>query len=244
MLSGVRRKSTAEEFAKGKFQTTNLIVNHFKRDKDLEQIINLTGENNTLRRLLIASSVIHLYHYLGVKTINSLDIEVTAETSEKIELIEKKALFKEIETVSDSIEFELNLLLKALDYDEKIVSVMKERNEYDERFLNKLNNDFEEEITEIINKYPIMCVYDFIGSLVGMRDAIKTQLIEEASDFKPTSIEIEKRLTMELNVDRYIELSTLQRLYEKMQKRFEFRTVKDLKNELYPIKNYGYCHGL
>ena len=113
---------------------------------------------------------------------------------------------------------------------------MKERNEYDERFLNKLNNDFEEEITEIINKYPIMCVYDFIGSLVGMRDTIKTQLIEEASDFKPTSIEIEKRLTMELNVDRYIELSTLQRLYEKMQKRFEFRTVKDLKNELYPIK--------
>ena len=147
-INMVKRSSEEKysgRFAKEKFQTTNLIVNHFKRDKDLEQIINLTGENNTLRRLLIASSVIHLYHYLGVKTINSLDIEVTAETSEKIELIEKKELFKEIEELaSDSIEFELNLLLKALDYDEKIVSVMKERNEYDERFFNKLNNDFEE----------------------------------------------------------------------------------------------------
>ena len=237
MISAIRKKSTAEESAKGIFQTSNLIVSHFKREKDLNEIIKLTGETNTLSKLLIASSVVHAYHYLGVKTINSLDIEVSVEESEKIELMEKKELYKEIEElVSDSIEYELKLLLKSLEYEEQIVSIMKDRNEHDEKFQEKLKTDFEEELTEIINKYPIVCVYDYIGSLVGFRDTIKSQLIEEASAVKPTSIEIEKRLTLEANIDRYIELSTLQRLYEQMQKRFEFRTVKDLRNELYPIK--------
>ncbi len=237
MINAIRKKSTAEESAKGIFQTSNLIVSHFKRDKELKEIIKLTGDTNTLSKLLIASSVIHAYHYLGVKTINSLDIEVSVEESEKIELMEKKELYKEIEDLaSDSIEYELKLLLKSLEYEEEIVSIMKDRNEYDDKFLEKLKNNFEEELTEIINKYPIVCVYDFIGSLVGFRDSIKSQLIEEASAVKPTSIEIEKRLILEANVDRYIELSTLQRLYEQMQKRFEFRTVKDLRNEIYPIK--------
>ncbi len=237
MINAIRKKSTAEESAKGIFQTSNLIVSHFKREKDLKEIIKLTGDTNTLSKLLIASSVIHAYHYLGVKTINSLDIEVSVEETEKIELMEKKELYKEIEElVSDSIEYELKLLLKSLECEEEIVSIMKDRNEYDEKFLEKLKNDFEDELTEIINKYPIVCVYDFIGSLVGFRDSIKSQLFDEASAVKPTSIEIEKRLVLEANVDRYIELSTLQKLYEQMQKRFEFRTIKDLRNEIYPIK--------
>jgi hypothetical protein len=67
MISGIKRKTTAIESAFRFFQTTDLIINHFKRDADRQKIFELISPETTLQDLLVATSAVHLYHNLGIR---------------------------------------------------------------------------------------------------------------------------------------------------------------------------------
>ncbi len=98
-IVGVRRSLNAEEGAKRFFQTTDLIISHFKRDIDKQSIYELTGETNLLSNLLIGSSAVHLYNQIGVRT-RPFDEEVSdVENASAFKLAQKKDVYNEIGTL-------------------------------------------------------------------------------------------------------------------------------------------------
>ena len=105
-IKGIRRSSNAEESARKYFQTTNQIISHFKRDGDKKLVYNLCGEENTLNNLLVASSAVHIYHYLGIRTKSDAEaISQLEHSSEMLENIEKKEIYNEIlKLLGDSIK--------------------------------------------------------------------------------------------------------------------------------------------
>ena len=84
MIDGIRRRETAEESADMFFQTTKRIISHFRRDEGRTKIYELSGKENTLSNLLIASSVIQAFDYWGIHTKDTMEVSVT---SDKLNLI-------------------------------------------------------------------------------------------------------------------------------------------------------------
>ena len=236
-MSGIRKRKTAEETAQDLFQTTNLLISHFKREKDLEEIQHLAKNQSTLNNLLIGSCAVHAYHYLGVRTINALDVQVSVEKTKDVENLEKGELFGEIRDIAaDSFTQELHLWKKWLSFEKQILETMSERKEDDPKFIENLKYDLEDEIIEVLNSYPTSAIYNFLGMLVGEVSNVKSEIIDEASGFKAIGVEIDKRLVQDEHKDKCIELSTFNRLVEKLQEKYEFETIQDLKGESFPIR--------
>jgi hypothetical protein len=101
---------------------------------------------------------------------------------------------------------------------------------------NDIKTQIERELLNIISKFPSFYFYDFIGDLIGLNDIIKREILAESAGLKATSIEMEKKLESEDKEDKYIEVSTLNRLIEKMQKQFEFKSYKELQVQTMPIR--------
>ena len=63
-IVAVRRRKIAEEGIQRFFQSIYQILNHFKRKADRELLYKLATEENTLTNLIVASTTIHIYHFL------------------------------------------------------------------------------------------------------------------------------------------------------------------------------------
>lgn len=237
-VSGVRRSSNAEEGARRFFQTTNLIINHFKRDSDKNFIYKLTGTTNNLVNLLVGSSAVHLYHYLGIRTKSSEEELSNIQNSENLENAQKKELFNEFNSLlGQALQFEIDLSHIALQYEQQILDfLIAHNNVMDDKFILSLKDQIEEHLVSAMNKYPVVLFYDHIGDLTGLTDVVKQDILKETAGLKVTSLDLEKDLVKEEQGDKYIEISTLNRLVEKMKKDFEFKSMKDLKMETFPIR--------
>ena len=244
MISGVKRKSTATESASRFFQTVDLIISHLKREADKEKIFELIRKEPTLRSLLIATSVVHLYHYMGIKVEESLDkSKLTVDSTQQLEMEEKQILMEEVETfLKNSFELErvlfdeiINLenMFLSLLIDDRVSSLQKSQRK---KKIEEIEDQIERELLNIISKSPSFYFYDFIGDIIGLNEIIKMEILEESAAFKGISVPIEEQLGQEEKKDKFIEVFTLNRLIERMQKQFEFKSYKELQIQTISIR--------
>jgi len=244
MISGVKRKTTAVESTFRFFQTVDLIISHFKREADKKKIFELVSPESTINDLLIATATIHIHHSLGIRVQKLLDsTKFTYDSTKNLELIEKKILIEEVNSLlKNSLILETNLLNKIIDLENKFLSfLVKERNEdLQEVQRNQLLKDIEavieQELQEIILNYPPFYFYDLIGDIIGLSNEIKKEILEESAAFKDISVDLEKKLELEEKEDKLIELATLSRLRSQIRKNFEFKSYKELQVEAMPIR--------
>lgn len=239
MISGVRRRKTAEESSGLFFQTTKLIASHFRRESDKKKIYELCNQETTLKELLIASSAVHAFHYLGVHTINTLESgNISLENADLLEKREKKEIFEEIsELLNDSIDLEINLMNLENDILEFIIQkIMNISEEFSKKNIDELREDLENQILEILHNYPNVCFFDFVGDLSGLAEEIKSEIIQRSSKLRMISQEIEESLTEEIKENEYIELALTNGIHERMKKDFEIENLKDLVMETVPMR--------
>ena len=244
MISGIKRKTTAVESTQRFFQTVNLIISHFKRDADKEKIYELLSEDSTLNDLLIATAAVHIYHNLGIRVKDALELSgVSVESTGKLELIEKKSIYEEVETLlKDSFKLETDMLCRNIDLDNMIISYLIEEREIKlqdfekERKIKEIGDLIEKNLIDIILHYPSFYFYDLIGDFLGYTDELKLDILEESSAFKDLSVEIEKKLEMEEKEDKFIELASLSRLIKKIQHNFEFKSYTELQTQTMPVR--------
>ena len=244
MISGVKRKTTAVESTFRFFQTVDLIISHFKREADKNKIFELISQKTNFNDLLIATATIHIYHSLGIRVQKLLDMDkFTFDSTKNLEIAEKKILIEEVNSIlKNSLNLEVNLLNKIIDLENKFISFLIEvRNEktqeiQKEQMIKDIEVQIEQELQEIIRNYPPFYFYDLIGDLIGLSNEIKKEILEETAAFKDISVELEKKLELEEKEDKFIELATLDRLINKTQTDFEFKSYKELQIEAMPVR--------
>ncbi len=244
MISGVKRKSTATESASRFFQTVDLIISHLKREADKEKIFELIRKEPTLRSLLIATAAVHLYHYMGIKVEESLDAnKLTVDSTKQLEMEEKHILMEEVEIfLKNSFELERALFDEIINLENMFLSLL-----IDERLgrlqqsqrrkrIEEIENKIERELLNIISKSPSYYFYDFIGDIIGLNEIVKNEILEESAAFKGVSLPIEEQLKKEEKEDKFIEVFTLNRIIERMQNQFEFKSYKELQIQTMSIR--------
>jgi len=244
MISGVKRRSTAIESTYRYFQTVDLILSHFKRATDREKIFELIGPTSHLNKILIATASIHLYHNYGIRFPKKVEVEhFSDKIARDIEINEKKILLEEIEfLLKDSFNLEIDLFNKIIDIENLFISLLiEERESFFREYqksekLKQIDQKIEDELLETIKGYPALYFYDFLGDLIGFTDQIKREILEEGSAFKDLSVDIEKKLDSQEREDKFIELSTLNRLINKIHTTFEFKSYKELQIQAMPIR--------
>ena len=244
MISGVKRKTTAVESTFRFFQTVDLIITHFKREADKNKIFELVSNKTSFNDLLIATATIHIYHSLGIRVEKLMAKDkFTFDSAKNLELTEKKIIIDEVNSLlKNSLNLEINLLNKIIDLENKFISFLTEERKEEiqdlqkERMLKELEINIEQELQEIISKYPHFYFYDLIGDLIGLNNEIKKEILEESAAFKDISVELEKKLELEEKQDKFIELATLSRLINKIRTNFEFKSYKELQIEAMPVR--------
>ncbi len=236
-IVAIRRRKIAEEGIQRFFQSIYQILNHFKRKADRDYLYSITTEENTLTNLIVASTTIHIYHFLGIRTKSDEEMVSRVSSIKAFQNAEKKEIFSEvIDLVGDSINFELEFFKLSIDYEEQILKSMISGEDLDERFIIKLSEQIEEHIIESLNKYPISYWIDHIGELTGYSDIVKNEILTETAGLKVIGADLEKNLVEDGRKDQYLELTTFSQLIKKMKKDFEFNSIRDLKIETFPIK--------
>ena len=244
MISGVKRKSTATESASRFFQTVDLIISHLKREADKEKILELIRKEPTLRYLLIATATIHLYHYMGIRVKESLDKnKLTVDSTQQLEMEEKQILMEEIETfLKNSFELERILFDEIINLENMFLSLLIEdrqdslQQSQRKKKVEEIEDQIERELLNIIAKSPSFYFYDFIGDIIGLNEIVKIEILEESAAFKGVSVPIEEQLEKEEKEDKFIEVFTLNRLIERMQNQFEFKSYKELQIQTMSIR--------
>ncbi|TFF87667.1 MAG: hypothetical protein EU550_02830, partial [Promethearchaeota archaeon] len=245
MIDGIKRKTTAIEGTRRYFQTIDLIISHLKRDADKSKIFELLpAEENTLNDLLIGTAAVHIYHNLGMRVKDSLELgQISSDSTHKLELLEKKKFFEEINSLlKDSLRLEINMLYKKIELENRILNhaleirVNKLQDFQKEKKIKEIGDQIENDLMEIIRKYPPFYFYDLIGDLIGLTNETKFEILEESSALKDLSVEIEKKLDGEEKEDKVIELSTLNRLMKKIQNEFEFKSYTELQVQAMPVR--------
>lgn len=239
MILGIRRRETAEESSDVFFRTTKLITSHFRRDSDKQMIYDLCGRKNTLSNLLIASSSVHAYHYLGIHVIDTVEAEkISVENIKEIEKIEKNEIFKEISSlIKNSIRYEINLLKNGTKISEKIINKITDiTGEISNSEIEKFRKFLEDQILTILHEYPTVYMIDYAGDLTGYTNVVRSEIINRSSKLKIISKEIEKALIEEGNENKYIELSLLKNVKRKIMEDFEFESFKELEMEAIPMR--------
>jgi len=244
MISGIKRKKTAIESTFRFFQTVDLIISHIKRDADRQKIFELTSQETTLGGFLIATAAIHIYHNLGIRVNDAPELnKMSIESTINLELKEKRIIEEEVALLlKDSFKLEIDILYKIINLEDKFIfllideRVTKLQEVNKKKIIHEIEDQIEQELLEIIRNYPQFYFYDFIGDLIGLTNEIKKEILEESSAFKELSVEIEKKLEQEEKEDKFIELSTLNRLINKLQKDFEFKSHKELQIQAMPVR--------
>lgn len=244
MISGIKRKSTAMESAFRYFQTVDLIISHFKREADKKKIFEILDDQFNLKDLLISTSTIHIYHNLGIRVEQAIDLkEGTVESSRRQEIMEKKVIFDEVKSLlKDSFKSEIEMLYRIIKLENKFIELLIELRDPNilksqkEEILNDIDEYLEKELLEIVLDYKTFNFYDLIGDLIGLTNSIKRDILEESGDLKELSMDLEKRLKQEEKEDKYIELSTLNRVIDKIKEDFEFKSYQELKMQAMPVR--------
>ncbi len=244
MISGVKRKTTAIEGAFRFFQTVDLIISHFKREADKNKIFELISQESTFNDLLIATATIHIYHSLGIRVQELLDLDkFTYDSTKNLELTEKKIILEEVNSLlKDSLFLEVRLLNKIVDLENKFISfLIEERNDdiqdiQKDQMIKDIEIKIEQELQEIILNYPPFYFYDLLGDIMGLTTEVKKDILEESAAFKDISVELERKLELEEKEDKLIELATLSRLINKIRINFEFKSYKELQVEAMPVR--------
>jgi len=244
MISGVKRKSTATESASRFFQTVDIIISHLKREADKEKIFELIRKKPTLRSLLIATAAVHLYHYMGIKVEESLDKnKLTVDSTKQLEMEEKQILMEEVETfLKNSFELERALFDEIINLENMFLSLLIEDRlgslpqSQRRKRIEEIENQIERELLNIISKSPSFYFYDYIGDIIGLNEIVKKEILEESAAFKGISVPIEDQLEKEEKEDKFIEVFTLNRLIDRIQNQFEFKSYKELQTQTMPIR--------
>ncbi|MHA1913556.1 MAG: hypothetical protein ACW986_02340 [Promethearchaeota archaeon] len=244
MISGVRRKTTAEESALRFFQTVDLIISHFKREADKKKIFELTSQDTNFNDLLVATATIHIYHNLGIKVQGITDSNrFTFEATKNLEIEEKRIIMEEVDSLlKKSFSLEFNLLDKIITLENRFISfLIKERNvnlqlSQRKNMLREIEDQIELELHEIVRNYPPFYFYDLIGDVIGLTNEVKRDILEESSGLKEISVELEKKLELEEKEDKFIELATLARMMTIIRSDFEFKSYKELQVEAMPVR--------
>ncbi|MBN1213921.1 MAG: hypothetical protein JXA99_00615 [Candidatus Lokiarchaeota archaeon] len=237
MITGIKRKKTAIESTFRYFQTIDLILSHFKREADKLKIFELVEKKPTLKDLLIATASVHIYHNYGIRVGELVDFNKgTFEYSKILEVNEKKTIYKEIRLLlNNSFESEIALLYKLIELEDKFLDLLinlrkKDINESEkELLLNEIDKYLEKEILDIILHFSPYNFYDLIGDLIGLTDIIKVEVLEKSAELRDISVELEKRLQLNEKEDKNIELSTLIKIKNSIQTKFEFKSYQELK---------------
>ncbi|MFX0076189.1 MAG: hypothetical protein ACFE96_12155 [Candidatus Hermodarchaeota archaeon] len=244
VISGIKRRSTAVESTFRFFQTIDLIISHLKRKADKEMIFELIRESPNLQSLLIATAAVHLYHYMGIKVQETLDLnKLTVDSTQLLEIREKKILMGEVASLlKDSFELERGIFDEIIDLENLFIALLIEErvgNLQETEKVKKIDvieDQIEFGLLNIISKFPSFYFYDFIGDLIGLNDEIRSKILEEGAALKGVSVEIEKKLELEEKEDKYIEVFTLNRLIDMMQNQFEFKSYKELQIQTMSIR--------
>ncbi len=244
IIRGVKRRSTAVESTYRFFQTIDLLISHLKRKADKEKIFELIRKNPNLQSLLIATAAVHIYHYMGIKVQESLDLnKLTIDSTQLLEITEKKILMEEVGSLlKNSFELERGLFDEIIDLENLFLRLLIEERLGNLQETDKVKNieDIEDQIEfgllNIISKFPSFYFYDFIGDLIGLNDDLRMEILGEGAALKGVSVEIEKKLELEEKEDKFIEVFTLNRLIERMQSQFEFKSYKELQVQTMPIR--------
>lgn len=244
MISGIKRKTTAIESTYRYFQTIDLILSHFKRPADRQKIFELADSSPNLSIMLVATASVHLYHNFGIRFPQDSESEhFSDKVARDLEINEKKTLMNEIELLlKNSFNLEIDLLYKIIDLENLFLSFLIEEressfNDYQKNEkLKEIDQKIEFELLEIIRKYPPFYFYDLLGDLIGLNNHIKREILEEESAFKDLSVDIEKKLDKKEKEDKFIELSTLNRLIKVIHRDYEFKSYKELQVEAMPVR--------
>lgn len=244
MIAGVKRKRLAIESTYRFFQTVDLMISHFKRQADKKKIFELVDKGSTLRDLLIATATIHIYHNIGIRVQEDLNSEKnTIESTKELEFRQKEIIFEEVERLlGSSLDLEIDMLYKQLSLEKKFLDFLIQERDINFRDLDKerriaeLGDYIENELLSIILKNHPFYFYDIYGDLIGYSDEIKIEILEEESDFKDLSVELEKKLKREDKQDKFIEISSLKETIAKIKEDFEFRSYKELKVQQMPVR--------
>jgi len=244
MITGIKRKSTAVESTYRFFQTVDLIISHFKREADKKKIFELVDKETNFNNLLIATATIHIYYNLGIRVKDALDAnKFTFESAKNLESTEKTIILSEVNSLlNNSLSLEINLFNKLIGLENKFISFLIDERDITlkdfqkDKILNEIEIQIEQELQEIILKYPPFYFYDLLGDLLGFTNKIKKEILSESSALKDLSVEIEKKLESEEKEDKFIELATLSRMINNIQTDFEFKSYKELQTEAMPIR--------
>jgi len=243
-ISGIRRRTIAAESTSRYFQTIDLIISHLKREADKKMIFELIQNDPSINNLLIGTAAVHLYNYMGIKVKFQIDTEkFSDQTTLETELHEKGTLMNELElTLKDSFNLEINLLNKVIEIENLFLNLLIKEGENDYQGIQRvkeltdIEQKIEQELLSIILRYPSFYFYDFIGDLIGFTEDIKLDILEESSGLKDLSIDIEKKLEREEKEDKFLELSILNRLINKIQTNFEFKSYKELQTQTMSLR--------
>lgn len=244
MISGIKRKKTAIESAKRYFKTTNAIISHLNREKDKQKVFELVDNTNTLDKLLIATAAVHLYHNIGIKVSDVYEKnKFSYEAARELELKEKRILMEEIEMLlKDSFQQEIDMLFQLINIENLFIALLIEeriaklQEDEQSKKLREIENNIEEKMIHIISNNPPFYFYDFVGDLMGYNNNLREEILEESSAFKAISVSLEKKLEIEEKEDLFLEISTLNRLIQKVQQEFEFNSYKELQIEAMPVR--------
>ena len=244
IISGIKRKSTAIEGTYRYFQTIDRILIHFKRTKDKKKIKELLTPSSTFKDLLIATAAIHLYHDMGIRNMEVEQIEHTSfESALSLEKKQKEVLMSEFrKLLKEDLHLKINLSYKIIDIENLFLKfLIRERDEKlkdfeKDKILEDINTEIENEIIYMVSKYPSFYFYDFIGDLIGLTSEVKQEILEKSASFRDLTLNLEKKLEEEEKEDKFIELSTLNLLMEKIKQMFEFKSYRELQTQAMPVR--------
>ncbi|MHA1745788.1 MAG: hypothetical protein ACTSWW_07300 [Promethearchaeota archaeon] len=237
-ISAIQPTSTIVESKKRFFQTTNLIITHLKRKGDRKRIFDLIGENTTLLNLLVASTAIHCYHDLGIRTKSDEQNISQVNLIAGFEAVQKKQIYAEIhKLVGEAVIHELDLSKNILGFEEQILTLMVAKTDTQTpRFQEQMKDQVEENLVSSLNQYPPVFWLDYVGDLTGYTTTVKNEIFSKFSSLRATASDLETDLLSDTIQNQLIELPTLKSLFKKMKHDFEFSSMRDLKIENFPIR--------
>ncbi len=235
---GIVRSELAQETLSKRFLTRNSIVNHFRRDEDRTKIMELLAKDQKhISDLLHAASVIHAFYYLGIHTRDTTELQnIAVDDTQKVEDMEKRELLLEINLLlGNSIRSELEIFLKAYRLGLKIAEILHGRKKNEEELFEQLREEVEEDLIKVLREYPNVYFYDYVGDLTGFSEKVEAEILRKGSEMRPIGQDIEVELASEYE-DKYIELSKMRLIQERLQEKFEFSSFKELEVEAIPLK--------
>ncbi len=237
-IIAIKRSQPAEESMKTHFQTTNLIINHLKREGDLRLITEIIPNTQDLKNLVTGSCAIHCYHDMGVRTKNESEMVSNVFNISNFEKIQKKELFEELYNfIGDAMVNEISLLNKSIEIEDNLLqNINYETLTWDSKFIEDFKDYLQIHLIEVLNQYSEVFWVDHVGDLTGLTRIIKNQILSDSGELKATSVKLEERILEEKYTDKTIELSTYRNLSENFKKSFEYRSISDLKLKTFPFR--------